>query len=103
MRSSDETCRTSACVYCVAATPLTTRRSLADESVAHLDRRADGAEQRRQRHDDEPEQDQSGERAGSDGKSFHLMVKGLCRCDRSLQANRPATNISCFRRHGRMR
>ncbi len=33
VRSSDETCRTSAWVYCVAATPLTTSRSLAADRL----------------------------------------------------------------------
>jgi hypothetical protein len=33
VRSSDDTCRTRACVYCVAATPFTTSRSLAVDSL----------------------------------------------------------------------
>ena len=32
-RSSEEACRTRACVYCVAAMPLMTRRSLAVDNV----------------------------------------------------------------------
>ena len=79
VRSSDETWRTSACVYCVAAMPFTTSRSLAVDrlriSIAALIVPSSAGK----RDDHEAQQDQAGQRAGAEGRRLmrHAAV-GYC-------------------------
>ncbi len=66
-------------MYCVAATPLTTRRSLAADRLRISMAALIGAEQGGQGNDHEPEQDQAGEGAGAEGEACHGEVPGRVR------------------------